>query len=98
MTKTELRKQETKRVLNMLTNVFSIYSTERDNQYFQFFADYKSHRFQLQMDTRGYHIAGWDSIKLQGDGWTKEQIDNQKFAVELEELMNNYISKLLNKK
>ena len=98
MTKTELRKQETKKVLNMLTNVFNIYDTERDNQYFQFFADYKSHRFQLQMDTRGYDIAGWDSIKLQGDGWTKEQIDKQRFAEELEELMNNYISKLLNKK
>jgi hypothetical protein len=92
MTKTELRKQETKKVLDMLINVFNIYNIERDNQYFQFWSDYKSHRFQLQMDTRGYDIAGWDSIKLQGDGWTKEQIDKQKFAVELEELMNKYVS------
>ncbi len=95
MTKTELRKQQTKRVLTMLTNVFSIYNTERDNQYFQFMANYKSDSFQLQMDTRGYDISGWDSIKLQGDGWTQEQIDKQKYAVELEELMNKYVSELV---
>ena len=95
MTKKELKKQETKKVLNMLINVFNIYNIERDNQYLQFWSDYKSHRFQLQMDTRGYDISSWDSVKLSGDGWSQEDIDKQKFASELEELMNKYVSKLV---
>jgi hypothetical protein len=95
MTKKELKKQETKKVLNMLINVFNIYNIERDNQYFQFWSDYKSHRFQLQMDTRGYDISGWDSLELQGDGWSQEDKDKQKFASEFEDLMNKYVSKLV---
>jgi len=95
MTKTELKKQTTKRVLKYLTEEFNIYNIERDNQYFQFWSDYKSHQFQLQMDTRGYDISGRDSIKLAGDGWSKEQIDKQKFAVELEDVMNERVRELV---
>ena len=95
MTKKELKKQETKKVLNMLINVFNIYNIERDNQYLQFWSDYKSHRFQFQMDTRGYDISSWDSVKLSGDGWSQEDIDKQKFASEWEDLMNKYVSKLV---
>ena len=95
MTKTELRKQTTKKVLNHLIEEFNIYNIERDNQYFQFWADYKSHRFQLQMDTRGYDISGWDSIKLSGEGWTKEQIDKQRFAEELEDIVNERVRELV---
>ena len=95
MTKTELKKQEIKKVLNMLINVFNIYNIERDNQYFHFWSDYKSHRFQLHMDTRGYDISSWDSVKLSGDGWSQENIDKQKFAVELEDLMEKKVRELV---
>jgi len=95
MTKTELKKQTTKRVLNYLIEEFDIYNIERDNQYFIFWTDYKSHRFQLQMDTRGYDISSWDSVKLSGDGWSQEDIDKQKFAVELEDIMNKRVRELV---
>ena len=92
MTKTELRKQTTKKVLNHLIEEFNIYNIGRENQYFEFWADYKSHRFQLQMDTRGYDISSWDSITLSGDGWSQERIDKQRFAKELEDLMTESVS------
>jgi len=95
MTKKELKKQEIKKVLNMLIKEFNIYNIDREYQYFDFWADYKSHRFNFQMDTRDYSIASSDSIKLSGDGWSQEDIDKQKFAEELEELMNKYVSKLV---
>ena len=95
MTKTELKKQTTKRVLNLLIEEFNAYNINREAQYFEFWTDYKSHRFQLQMDTRGYDISSWDSVKLSGDGWTKEEIDRQKFAVELEDVMNERVRELV---
>lgn len=95
MTKTELKKQETKKVLNYLVREFNIYNIERDNQYFQFWTDYKSHQFELQMDTRGYDISGWDSVKLSGGGWSQEEIDKQKFAEEIEDIMNKRVRELV---
>jgi len=95
MTKTQLKKETTKRVINHLIQEFDAYNIEREAQYFEFWADYKSHRFQLQMDTRGYDISSWDSVKLSGDGWTKEELDKQKFAVELEDLMNERVRELV---
>lgn len=95
MTKTQLKKQETKKVLNHLVREFNIYNIERDNQYFQFWTDYKSHQFELQMDTRGYDISSWDSVKLSGDGWSQEEIDRQKFAVEIEDVMNESVRELV---
>jgi len=91
MTKTELKKQTTKRVINHLIEEFDAYNINREAQYFEFWADYKSHRFQLQLDTRGYDISSWDSVKLAGDGWTKEQIDKQRFAEELEDMMTESV-------
>ena len=95
MTKTELKKQTTKKVLNLLIEEFNAYNINREAQYFDFWTDYKSHRFQLQMDTRGYGISSWDSISLVGDGWSQEQIDKQKFAEEIEDIMNKRVRELV---
>ena len=95
MTKTELKKQTTKKVLNLLIEEFNAYNINREAQYFDFWTDYKSHRFQLQMDTRGYDISSWDSISLVGDGWSQEEIDRQKFAEEIENIMNERVRELV---
>jgi len=42
MNKTQLKKQETKNILNHLIEEFNIYNIDRENQYFDFWADYKS--------------------------------------------------------
>jgi len=55
----------------------------------------KANRFQLQMDTRGYDISSWDSVKLVGDGWSQEQIDKQRFAEEIEDIMNESVRELV---
>ena len=95
MTKTELRKQTTKKVLNHLIKEFNIYNIDRENQYFEFWVDYKDHTLQMQMDTRGYDIGSWDSVKLSGDGWSQEQIDKQKFAEEIEDIMDERVRELV---
>lgn len=94
-TKTQLKKETTKKVLNLLIEEFDAYNIEREAQYFEFWTDYKSHRFQLQMDTRDYSISSWDSVKLIGSGWTEEELDKQKFAVELEDLMEKKVRELV---
>lgn len=95
MTKTELKKQEIKKVLNMLIKEFNIYNIEREYQYFDFWADYKDHVLNFQMDTRDYSIASSDAIKLAGDGWSQEDIDKQIAAATLEELMDKKIRELV---
>ena len=95
MTKTEIKKQTTKKIINHLIEEYDAYNIEREAQYIEFFTDYKSHRFQLQMDTRDYSISSWDSVTLAGDGWTEEELDKQKFAVELEDIMNESIRELV---
>ena len=95
MTKTELKKQEIKKVLNMLIKEFNIYNIDREYQYFDFWADYKDHVLSFQMDTRDYSIASSDAIKLAGDGWSQDDIDKQIAAATLEELMDKKIRELV---
>lgn len=95
MTKAELKKETIKKVLKTLVEEFNIYNIERENQYFDFWVDYKDHTLQMQMDTRGYDIGSWDSTKLGGSGWTEEQIAKQKAAVELEDKMNERVREIV---
>ena len=95
MTKTELKKQEIKKVLNMLIKEFNIYNIEREYQYFDFWVDFRDHVLNFQMDTRDYNIASSDAIKLAGDGWSQEDIDKQIAAAKLEQLMYNKIRELV---
>lgn len=95
MTKTQLKKETTKKVINHLIEEYDAYNIERENQYMEFWADIDGFVLQLQLDTRDYSVASWDSIKLVGDGWKKEEINKQVAAAILEERMNQSIGKLV---
>ena len=95
MTKTQLKKQTTKRVINHLIEEFDAYNIERENQYFEFWADIDGFEIQLQIDTRDYSVASWDSITLVGDGWKKEEINKQIAAAILEERIEQSVRELV---
>ena len=95
MTKTELKKQTTKAVINHLIQEYDAYNIERENQYIDFWADIDGFEIQLQMDTRGYDVSSWDSVTLLGDNWTQEEKDKQYAATVLEDRMNESIRKLV---
>ena len=95
MTKTQLKKQTTKRVINHLIEEFDAYNINREAQYFDFWADIDGFELQLSLDTRDYSISSWDSIELNGEGWTQEEIDKQYACTILEERMDKSIRELL---
>ena len=95
MTKSELKKQTTKRVINHLIEEFDAYNIEREAQYIEFWADIDGFEIQLQMDTRDYSVSSWDSVKLAGDGWKKEEIHKQIAAAILEERIDQSIGRLV---
>ena len=95
MTKTQLKKQTTKRVINHLIEEFNAYNINREAQYFDFWADVDGFEIQLQLDTRGYDISSWDSMTLAGDGWEKEELNKQVAAAILEERIDKSIRELL---
>ena len=95
MTKTELKKQTTKNVLDHLVKEYNAYNIDREAQYFEFWVDYNDFTLQMQIDTRGYDVSSWDSVKLTGNGWSQEEIDKNKYAVELEDKINKSIEMLL---
>lgn len=94
-TKTELKKLQTKAVINHLIEEFDAYNIERENQYIDFWADINGYVLQLQMDTRDYSVGSWDSMALAGDGWSEEEKGKQFAATVLEERMNESIGRLV---
>jgi len=95
MTTTQLKKQTTKEIINLLIEDFDAYNINREAQYIEFWADIDGFEIDMQMDTRDYSVASWDSVKLAGDGWMKEEINKQVAAAILEERINQAIEKKL---
>ena len=95
MTKTEIKKQTTKKVLNHLIEEYDAYNLERENQYFDFWADIDGFEIQLQMDTRDYSVSSWDSVRLLGDDWSEEEVSKQIAAAILEERIDKSIRELV---
>jgi len=95
MTTTQLKKQTTKEIINLLIEDFDAYNINREAQYIEFWADIDGFEIDMQMDTRDYSVASWDSMKLVGDGWMKEEINKQVAAAILEERINQAIEKKL---
>ena len=95
MTKTELKKQITKGIINLLIEDFDAYNINREAQYIEFFADIDGFEIDMQMDTRDYSVSSWDSVKLAGEGWMKEELNKQIAAAILEERINQAIEKKL---
>ena len=95
MTKSEIKKQTTKKIIKHLIEEYDAYNIERENQYIDFWADIDGFEIQLQMDTRDYSVSSWDSVKLLGDDWTHEEVSKQIAAAILEERIDKSIRELV---
>ena len=95
MTKTELKKETTKKVLTFLTEEFGVYNVEREAQYFEFMIEHEGHELQFQLDTRNYELSSWDGMKLGEGNWTDQELSKQRSAVEAENVIGYEIRKLL---
>ena len=95
MTKSEIKKQTTKKIINHLIEEYDAYNIERESQYFDFWADIDGFEIQLQMDTRDYSVSSWDSVRLLGDDWSEEEVSKQIAATILEERIDKSIRELV---
>tara|TARA_B110000285_G_C15019015_1_gene560542 strand:- start:727 stop:1020 length:294 start_codon:yes stop_codon:yes gene_type:complete len=91
MTKTELKKQELKKVLSYVESTFGLQDLERDNQYFTFSTAFKGSQLSGQIDTRGFDVCIEQNMKLAGNGWSNDERTTAAHAAQLEERMNEMI-------
>ena len=91
MTKTELKKQELKKVLSYVESTFDLNDLERDYQYFTFNTAFKGSQLSGQIDTRGFDVCIEQNMKLAGSGWADDEITTAAHAAQLEERMNEMI-------
>ena len=92
MTKTELKKQQVKKVLEFLIDQFDAVVEDADGGRF----DITIGDFHGQMDRRDLVVDLWDSIPLHGDGFTPAERLRQIESVEFEKQINEEIQKLIN--
>ena len=90
-TKTQLRKDQVKAVIDTLVDKFNAQIEDADGGRM----DVIINGFHGQFSRGDFYVDFWDSIKLSGDGWSEEEIARQKSAVELEDKVNREISLLM---
>jgi|GEM_PF-6108821 len=91
MTKTELKKQELKKVLSYVESTFDLQDLERDNQYFIFSTTFKGSQLTGQIDTRGFDVSIEQNYALFGNGWSNDERAEAAHASQLEKKMNEMI-------
>jgi len=95
MTKTQLKKQELKKVLTYVESTFDLQDLERDNQYFTFSTAFKGSQLTGQIDTRGFDVSIEQNMNLVGTGWSNDERATVAHASQLEKKMNEMIGTLL---
>ena len=92
MTKTELKKQQVKAVLDFLTDKFD---AEIDDNGDGGRFDITISGFNGQLDRRDLEVGFWESMTLSGHGWTAAEVLLQQEAVEMENQVNAEIKRVL---
>ena len=91
MTKTELKKQQTQGVIELLENKFGATDFENDaGSYFTFFVG----EFEGCLQRRDFDVIMNDSMEM-GPGFTDEEYDVRDAAVVLEDSINGAIQEYL---
>ncbi len=90
MTKTELQKQRVKAAIELLEKYGAEFNGDDEGGRLGFtIMDLPG-----QFSRRDMEVALWDSIKLHGDGFTKDQIDKHNQAVVVEAALNEALAGL----
>tara|TARA_R110000787_G_scaffold196738_2_gene308101 strand:+ start:950 stop:1228 length:279 start_codon:yes stop_codon:yes gene_type:complete len=91
MTKTELKKQQTQGVIELLENKFGATDFENDQgSYFTFFVG----EFEGCLTRRDFDVMMNDSLQM-GPGFSDEEYDVNAAAIVLEDSINEAIQKYL---
>jgi len=93
MTKTELKRQQTKSVIELLQNKFG--ATNFDNDQGSYFT-FNIGEFQGQLMRDGFYVIINEAMKM-GPGFTQEEYDIRDAAEVLENGLNKEIENYLNK-
>jgi hypothetical protein len=93
MTKTELKRQQTKAVIELLQNKFGATNFDNDQgSYFTFnIGDFTGH-----LERRDFSVLIHEAMRM-GPGFTQEEYDIRDAAEVLEKILNNGIEYYLNK-
>ena len=93
MTKTELKRQQTKEVIELLQNKFEATNFDNDQgSYFTFnIGDFTGH-----LERRDFSIIIHEAMRM-GPGFTQEEYDIRDAAEVLENILNNAIEYYLSK-
>jgi hypothetical protein len=93
MTKTELKRQQTKEVIELLQNKFGATNFDNDQgSYFTFnIGDFTGH-----LERRDFSIIIHEAMRM-GPGFTQEEYDIRDAAEVLENILNNAIEYYLSK-
>lgn len=88
MTKTELKRQQVARVIELLENGFGAkFNGDDEGGRLGFTIE----NFPGQLSRRDLDVALWDTIPLHGSGFSAAEIKQHKDAVALEDRINNAI-------
>ena len=93
MTKTELKRQQTKEVIELLQNKFG--ATNFDNDQGSYFT-FNIGEFQGQLMRDGFYVIINEAMRM-GPGFTQEEYDIRDAAEVLENGLNKEIENYLNK-
>ena len=96
MTNTAIRKANFKAVKDLLINKYNAYSIDNEGSFFSMFIDFEDFTLSCQL-TRDCQFGSYDSIKLAGDGWTKEESAKQAAASKFEDQLDKEIEKITTK-
>ena len=94
MTKREIQKQNTKKVIELIENQYK--GTVEDNGEGGRL-DVEINGFTGQFHRRDYEVLLYDTTTLYGPNWSDTEIKNHQDAVVLENMINTDIEELLNK-
>ena len=97
MTKTELKKAQTKSVMEMLINKYNAYNIEDEmGGRILFYIDSKlDNTFQCEYHRSYQDISIEQNVKLTGNGWSVDEINEAAEADQYETLLNKEVETIL---
>ena len=88
MNATQLKKAKIKAGLTFLEQNYGAIPEAGGGSNFYLYLTHQGEEFSGQFSRRDFSVALYDSIKLAGNGWSKEEIAHQAAAVQLEDNIN----------
>jgi hypothetical protein len=97
MTKTELKKAQTKSVMEMLINKYNAYNIEDEmGGRILFYIDSElDNTFQCEYHRSYQEISITQNVKLTGNGWSVDEINEAAEADQYETLLNKEVETIL---